>query len=186
MSVPDRSMRFAYADPPYPGQAKRLYGEHHDYGGEVNHAELVARLVAEYPDGWALSTGAKWLRQVLLLCPEDVRVLSWVKTDAPPFTLRVQYTWEPVILRGGRPYEGGLRNVRDSLVAPSTGAMGSGVHRDGPGHVIGRKPPRFCRWVFEVLGARQGDTLDDLFPGSGAVAREWAKFEQQSSLLDVA
>jgi hypothetical protein len=173
---------FAYADPPYPGQSKRLYGQHTDYAGEVDHADLVAKLCDEYPDGWALSTGAKWLREVLLLCPADVRVLSWVKTDAPPFTLRVQYTWEPVILRGGRPYEGGPRNVRDSLVAPSTGSMGAGVHRDGPGHVVGRKPPRFCRWVFEVLGAGPGDELHDLFPGSGAVGREWARWSAQEVL----
>jgi hypothetical protein len=177
-------MRFAYADPPYPGQAKRLYGDHPDYDGEVNHEVLIARLVNEFSDGWALSTGAKWLREVLLLCPDDVRVLSWVKTDAPPFTLRVQYTWEPVILCGGRRYEGGPRTVRDSLVAPSAGAMGAGVHRDGPGHVIGRKPPRFCRWLFEVLGAESGDEFVDLFPGSGAVGREWEKWSAQPSLLD--
>ena len=178
--------RFAYADPPYPGQARRLYGGHEDFAGEVDHRELVDRLVAEYPDGWAPSTGAKWLREVLLLCPDDVRVLSWVNTDAPPFTLRVQYTWEPVILCGGPAYDGPRRTVRDSLVAPSAGAMGAGVHRDGPGHVIGRKPPRFCRWIFEVLGAESGDTFDDLFPGSGAVGREWAKFAAAPSLLEAA
>lgn len=175
-------MRFAYADPPYPGQSKRLYGDHADFAGEVDHAALVARLVSDYPDGWALSTGAKMLREILLLCPEDVRVLAWCKTDAPPFTIRVQYTWEPVILRGGRPYEGGPRVVRDSLVAPSCGAMGSGVHRDGPGHVTGRKPPRFCRWLFEILGAEPGDSLDDLFPGSGQVGREWTAFSSQLRL----
>lgn len=177
-------MRFAYADPPYPGQSKRLYGDHPDYAGEVDHAELVARIVAEYPDGWALSTGAKMLPEVLRLCPDDVRVMAWVKTDAPPFTIRLQHTWEPVILRGGRPYAGGPRNVRDSLVAPSCGAMGSGVHRK-PGHVVGRKPPRFCRWLFEALGALQGDTLDDLFPGSGAVTEEWRRFQQQGSIFDL-
>jgi hypothetical protein len=176
-------MRFCYADPPYPGQAKRLYGDHPDYAGEVDHGELIGRLVDEYPDGWALSTGAKWLREVLLLCPVEVRVLSWVKTDAPPFTLRVQYSWEPVILCGGRPYEGGPRTVRDSLVVPSCGAMGSGVHRDGPGHLVGRKPPKFCRWVFACLGAEPGDELDDLFPGSGAVMREWRAYAAQPELF---
>ena len=180
---PTRAMRFAYADPPYPGQSLKHYGDHPDYAGEVDHAALVDRLCDEYTDGWALSTGAKWLREVLLLCPEDVRVLSWVKTDAPPFTIRVQFSWEPVILRGGRPFEGGPRSTRDSLVAPSTGAMGAGVHRDGPGHVVGRKPPRFCRWVFNCLGAEPGDALDDLFPGSGAVGREWDRFTAQGSLL---
>lgn len=175
-------MRFAYADPPYPGQSKRHYADHPDYAGEVDHEALIARLVREYPDGWALSTGAKWLPELLPLCPADVRVLAWVKTDAPPFRLRVQYTWEPVILWGGRPYEGGPRTVRDSLVAPSCGAMGSGVWRDGVGHVTGRKPPRFCRWLFACFGAGPDDELDDLFPGSGGVAREWKAWCSQLTL----
>jgi hypothetical protein len=54
----ERPMRFAYADPPYPGQAWRVYGRHEDYAGEVDHAELIARLERDYPDGWALSTPA--------------------------------------------------------------------------------------------------------------------------------
>jgi hypothetical protein len=72
-------MRFAYADPPYPGQAKRIYGRHSDYAGEVDHAQLVARLVDDYPDGWALSTGASMLQGVIALCPPKVRVMAWVK-----------------------------------------------------------------------------------------------------------
>ena len=62
-------MRFAYADPPYPGQSKRLYGDHPDYAGEVDHTALVDRLVSEYPDGWALSTSVEALRGVLVLLP---------------------------------------------------------------------------------------------------------------------
>jgi hypothetical protein len=42
-------IRFAYADPPYIGQSKRLYGDHPDYAGEVDHAELIDRLMAEFP-----------------------------------------------------------------------------------------------------------------------------------------
>lgn len=174
-------MRFAYADPPYPGQAKRLYGDHPDYAGEVDHRALVELLVSEYPDGWALSTGAKWLREILLLCPEDVRVLSWVKTMAPPFSIRVQWSWEPVILYGGRPYDGGARTVRDSLVCHPQEHM---FKVAGPDDVIGRKPTRFCRWVFECLGAESIDTFDDLFPGSGVVGREWAKFASAPTLLE--
>jgi hypothetical protein len=45
-----------------------------------------------------------------------------------------------------------------------------------PGRVTGTKPAAFCRWVFTLLGAAPGDTLDDLFPGSGAVSRAWAAF----------
>lgn len=41
---------------------------------------------------------------------------------------------------------------------------------------LGRKPREFCRWVFTLLGAQSGDTLDDLFPGSGAVGAAWEEF----------
>lgn len=46
-------MKFAYADPPYIGQAKRLYGDHPDFAGEVDHAALIVDLLRY--DGWALS-----------------------------------------------------------------------------------------------------------------------------------
>jgi hypothetical protein len=39
------------------------------HAAEVDHAALVARLVADYPDGWALSTSAAALPVVLPLCP---------------------------------------------------------------------------------------------------------------------
>lgn len=42
-----------------------------------------------------------------------------------------------------------------------------------PGRVIGAKPAAVCRWIFTLLGACPGDTLDDLFPGSDAVGRAW-------------
>ena len=45
-----------------------------------------------------------------------------------------------------------------------------------PGRVLGAKPAPVCRWIFALLGACPGDTLDDLFPGSGAVSRAWAAF----------
>ena len=48
-------MRFAYADPPYPGQARRHYKHHPDFDGEVDHGALIERLMDEFPDGWALS-----------------------------------------------------------------------------------------------------------------------------------
>ena len=64
--APGRPLRLAYADPPYPGKA-RLYRDHPDYAGEVDHAALLARL-AGY-DGWALSTSAEALPAMLALCP---------------------------------------------------------------------------------------------------------------------
>jgi hypothetical protein len=42
--------------------------------------------------------------------------------------------------------------------------------------VTGAKPPAVCRWIFTLLGAGPQDTLDDLFPGFGAVSRAWAAF----------
>ena len=48
--------------------------------------------------------------------------------------------------------------------------------------VVGQKPPTFLWWLFGVLNAQPGDQLDDLFPGSGAVARAWEAFMRQAAL----
>jgi hypothetical protein len=56
--APSRPLCLAFTDPPYPGNA-RLYRDHPDYAGEVDHAELVRRPVTY--DGWALSTSAEAL-----------------------------------------------------------------------------------------------------------------------------
>lgn len=162
--------RFAYADPPYPGQS-HLYRNHPDFGGEVDHAELVERLVAEYPDGWALSTSALALREVWALCPDDTRLGIWLKEFVPMKpTVSVQHGWEAVLFRGGRP-----RQLADGIV--SDWCVANPVSwRQVDGGVIGMKPPKFCRWLFAMLGAVDGDELEDLFPGSGAVGRAWADF----------
>ena len=183
----DRPRRFAYADPPYPGQSFRVYGKRSDYGGEVDHAELIARLECEYPDGWALSTSTSALPEVLSLCPYErgtdrknpgrvepersVRVMAWIKPRSEPRPVAVQYTWEPVILRRRAPRIDGSPYVRDHLIAAS-----------GPAGFPGAKPPAFCRWLFHALGARPGDELDDLFPGSGAIDAEWEAFSRQLEL----
>lgn len=64
-------MRFAYADPPYIGQAKRHYGKHPDYAGEVDHAKLIESLCSDF-DGWALSLSMKSLVTVMPMCPNYV------------------------------------------------------------------------------------------------------------------
>jgi hypothetical protein len=161
-------MRFAYADPPYPGQAKRWYGNHPDYAGEVDHAELVTRLELQYPDGWALSTSATALQRVLALCPESVTIAVWHNTNAEPPGNRPNrwwHCWEPVIVRGGRPGP-----VRSLLACGQAGNVG---------RFPGGKPEAFCRWMFALLGALPGDELDDLFPGSGAVGRAWRIYADQ-------
>lgn len=153
-----RAMRMAYADPPYPGFARALYGK-----PEVDHAALIASLSAEY-DGWALSTSAAALRDVLPLCPAGVRVCAWVKPiGAAPATWGIHNTWEPLIVSPGRSLRPGKR---DWLAAQPA--------RRG-GDLVGRKPLAFCRWLFAMLGLLPGDTLMDLFPGTGIVGRAWAQ-----------
>ncbi|MGH3191607.1 MAG: hypothetical protein ACRDOU_26765 [Streptosporangiaceae bacterium] len=82
------------------------------------------------------------------------------------------HAWEAVIYHGGRQLAG--RRRADSIVygvAPVTTL---------PGRVIGAKPAAVCRWIFDLLGAGSQDTLDDLFPGSGAVGRAWAALADPS------
>jgi hypothetical protein len=57
-------MKFAYADLSYMGCAKK-YPEKK----EVDHSELINRLIADYPDGWALSLHTPSLRHILPFCP---------------------------------------------------------------------------------------------------------------------
>ena len=155
-------MRFAYADPPYIGCA-HFYPEK----TEVDHAELIARLCQEFPDGWALSCHTPSLRQLLPLCPEDVRVMAWVKPFAA-FKPNVNpaYAWEPVLVRGGRKRTREQETVRDWISAPITLQRG----------LVGVKPDAFAYWLFDVLGMEREDEFIDLFPGTGAVTRAWLKW----------
>jgi hypothetical protein len=157
-----RPLKLAYADPPYPGKA-HLYPEK----TEVDHAELISRL-CEY-DGWALSTDEKNLQYVLSLAPVGVRVLAWCKPDAVPFHGPWQ-SWEPVLCVPARPE---LAQVRSYQVCngPPRGFLGKTF--------TGSKPAGFCEWVIRCLGADQDDSLDDLFPGSGAMSRSWERFCSQ-------
>jgi hypothetical protein len=171
----DRPLRLAYADPPYPGNARRLYGEHPDFAGEVDHATLIRRLSIEY-DGWALSTSAAALPAVLAECVAQdlaVRVAAWVKGRARPHpTARVRQAWEPVVWIPARQVVRDVgRRVEDALVG-----VASRRRPTLPGAVVGMKPPAFCYWLFDLLAAAPGDTFDDLFPGSGIVGWAWASF----------
>lgn len=47
-----------------------------------------------------------------------------------------------------------------------------------PNRVIGAKPAVWCRWVFDLMGAQIGDSLDDLYPGSGGITRAWRIFTE--------
>lgn len=168
-------MIVAYADPPYIGQAKRHYKDHPDYAGEVDHAALIARLIADYPDGWALSASSPTLRVLLPLCPEDVRVGAWVKPWAvwkPGQT--IAYAWEPLIWRGGRKRTRKQDTARDWISANAVMRR-----RNDPNQTKGTKPDAFCFWLFELLNLQEGDRFDDLFPGSGAVLQAWDMYRRQ-------
>lgn len=172
-------LNLAYADPPYPGMSRRYYGDHPDYAGEVDHADLIRRLSTF--DGWALSTHASSLQAVLALCPPGVRVASWHRGERPNQKAGVPLVaWEPVIFAGGRrnpsreyssdaSRDAGARRT-DTLVHHSRPRL------TDPARVIGAKPATFIRWMFDLLGAEPQDTLTDLFPGSGGVDRAWAIF----------
>lgn len=169
-------VKFAYADPPYIGMAKKHYSAD-PLCAEVDHAELIDRLCRDYPDGWALSCHTPSLRILLPLCPLDVRVGAWVK----PFHVfkkgvRPAYAWEPVLFRGGRnknhppPPKGGKATTpRDWVSANITLKKG----------LVGAKPEPFCFWLFDVLGMTPEDELHDLYPGTGIVTRAWEQWKQE-------
>lgn len=159
-------MKFAYADPPYVGQSQKHYQRE-----EVDHSALIGRLVAEYPDGWALSASSPSLRFLLPICPEDVRVMAWVKPFAS-FKPNVNpgYCWEPVIVRGGRARGRHQQTVRDYVSAGITLEKG----------LSGAKPEPFVWWLIEVLNMQPGDCLDDLFPGTGIVGRVLLAWERSA------
>jgi hypothetical protein len=151
----------AYADPPYPGLARRYYGSETTFGGEVDHVELLERLSGY--DGWALSTAEFALRDLLPLCPEGVRVCPWVKPIHPsPRTYGMHGAWEALVVVPGRRLRPGTRNW---LHAAPARLGGSGL--------AGRKPIAFVAWLFDLLGLLPGDELVDLFPGSGVVSSAW-------------
>lgn len=151
-------MRIAYADPPYIGCA-HMYPEKQ----EVDHVALFAEL--EVYDAWALSCSTPSLRYLLPLSPERARVGAWVK----PFCafkkgVNPAYAWESVIFKPtGRNGRGKVKTVRDWVSANITLQKG----------LIGAKPPEFCMWLFELLGAKPNDELNDLYPGTGIVTQCW-------------
>ena len=166
-------LKLAYADPPYPGTAARYYKDHHDYAGEVDHQELIDRLIDDYPDGWALSTSAEALPEILKMIYTAVppRVAAWFRGERPTKSYWPLQSWEPVIYYGGRPQLLSVDERRiDSLVHVAR------ARRTDPRRIIGTKPAAFCYWMFALLGAQPGDAFDDLYPGSGGVGRAWEMF----------
>lgn len=190
----DNPMRVAYADPPYLGQCgqyQHFHGTDNDdgFGGCWNdpatHVALVAYLVREFPDGWALSCSTPSLATLLPMMPERHRIASWVKTFcAFKKGVRPCYSWEPVVFVGGRnpgyghphapPEKDGKQNTPKDfmlselsedewnvLAAPITLKKG----------LTGAKPEAFCSWVLDLLNVQPGDTVVDVFSGTGVMGR---------------
>lgn len=158
-------MRFAYADPPYVGKSWRY--DHPDstrWDDPAEHVALMAELERGY-DGWALSANSTTLADLLPGAPAGTRIAAWVKPFAAfKRNVRVAYTWEPVLWHRTAPRRDGEPVGRDHLSCSITLQRGT----------IGAKPRPFADWLRVLLGYREGDTLDDLFVGSGAVTAAFA------------
>ena len=163
-------MKFAYADPPYLGMGKS-YGNP-EWDDPETHRRLVERLVSEFPDGWALSLSSPSLKVILPMCPDDCRVAAWVKPFAA-FRPNVKpaYAWEPVIFRGGRTRTRKDETWHDWHSENITMRRG----------FMGAKPAGFAQWIVRLLNAKvdQGDTITDLFHGSGAMLGVWRPEPEQ-------
>lgn len=154
-------MRFCYADPPYLGQGGRYdHPESSRWNDPKAHTMLIDHLQTEYPDGWAISLSVPSLALYINAAP-TARVCSWVKPFAvfrPNVTLA--YTWEPVLLFGGRRRERFDPTCRDHLSENITLKKG----------VVGAKPLRFNQWILGLLNWRREDDLIDMFPGTNGMA----------------
>jgi len=177
-------MRFAYADPPYLGRAEYYRAYHPEamaWNDPETHRSLIARLQAEY-DGWALSLSERSLRTILPMCPVEARCAAWI-TDRPRFAgkaVPVRKHFEPVVFCGGRSYADTGNRAADFIVTKQEPlpagqpryAMRKSDLRSGR-IFVGRKPAAFALWILDLLGWTPADTIDDLFPGTGAVQTAW-------------
>lgn len=192
-------MKLAIADPPYPplfrerfdlaggesrvtmrSRATRWYGEgpraasdapradiHPDAGKWDDlsaHRELLLHMVQNY-DGWAIATTPDGLGAYHPL-PINAQIMAWHRPTAMPGGGRLIERWEPVIvyIPEERRTREGMR-VSNVLTANAPSARGRGRS------FVGSKPPAWTRWVLDALGYDPAsDQIDDLFPGSGAVA----------------
>lgn len=168
-------MRIGYADPPYIGCA-HLYKGHPDYAGEVDHVALVERLERDY-DGWVLHAAATSKSFAVLAPLADkvgARWMTWVKGFAAfKRNVSVAYAWEPVLVKAARkPVVSKRLVMRDWIEHSITLKKG----------LTGVKPEGVCHWAFEMVGAHPDDELDDMFPGTGAVANAWGTWQKKFTL----
>jgi len=166
-------VRFAYADPPYFENGKRLskskqryLGLHdnpNEYDSKNKHYDLIDSLMSDYPDGWAMSCNPKDLSWLLPHLPEDIRICAWAKTfHQIRVNVSVQYAWEPLLLYRGRDMRHRRPMTRDWVSCRI--AMKKGLS--------GAKPEEFYSWLLDIIGYENGDEMHDLFPGTGGLHEE--------------
>jgi hypothetical protein len=151
---------------------KKMYGKLHSeaavWDKVENQQNLVRKLIAEYPDGWAMSCNPKDL-QFLLIDP-NIRVCAWTKTFHQIRKTTVQYSWEAILLYGGRVDGARKPMVRDWISGHI--AMRKGLQ--------GAKPDYFNDWILQLLNYQIGeDTLDDLFPGTNGMTEAIMRIENR-------
>lgn len=165
-------MRFAYADPPYLGCCKMYDHFHGDDGlcwdDLTTHKLLIARLTEHYPDGWALSCSSPSLRHILPRTPSDCRVSPWIKPfHAYKKGVRPAYAWEPIVWRGGRNKNAPVPEKGGKAITPKDFVSANITLKKG---LTGAKPLDVCTAILNWLNFQHGDTLDDLYPGTGVMA----------------
>ncbi|MCW2783473.1 MAG: hypothetical protein JWR35_3924 [Marmoricola sp.] len=169
-------MRLAIADPPYLGQGARyehLHDEAHRWDDPRAHLDLLRQLEATY-DGWVLATHGHGLRILWANAPEAARIGVWVKARRRAFPMtRVSWGHEFVIFRqpGGRRGAAYGKAEEPSMrkdVVLTGDTLFAAVPRSG-GRILGEKPPAWTHWALALLDYRPEDSVEDLFPGSGAV-----------------
>jgi hypothetical protein len=174
--------KLCIADPPYLGRAVRWYGvggcgDGKGLGQADNHSEaylwdkpethrqLVRDLDDKY-DGWAIAMTVHSLSTYLNVIQTDsrngVRVCVWNKPSAITSGSRITNHWEPVLIKvpnNRRGWNSGLSRTSDVITI-------------NPPRVKfrGAKPVEWTNWVLDLLGYQKGDTVDDLFSGTGSVS----------------
>ena len=178
-------MKFAYADPPYIGQARKHYN-HDSRCAEVDHSLLIRSLLAY--DGWALSCSSPSLEEILHICRREVginsvRVGGWFKPFAS-FKPGVNpgYTWEPVVfIPGTRKRTRTEPTIRDYVLADDVDAVRANITLKRG--LAGAKPEPFNLWLFDLLGMTPADEFVDLFPGTGGATQAHEKWIAAQAVL---
>jgi hypothetical protein len=179
-------LKLAIADPPYLGRASTWYGstmgksqlsikqggtsktgykpadyhpESHLWDDIETHRNLINRLENDY-DGFALCLAHDNLQQLLPLFKTKVKICIWHKWILPSGS-SITNNYEPVIIKVPK-------NRRAAVKGLTTPDVLTCQKREGRGFA-GRKPKAFTHWILDLLQYQDGDEVDDLFNGSGAV-----------------